>query len=124
MTATVKKATGARATARTKPKTFDEKRAAIIAARKTSGRYEWDAYGQTWHVKRPNIALVGELEDADSIGAFTNYLIAHIDEGQRAEFLDELLKDEELDLDIITAMTEDLQELVYSELPTGPSASS
>lgn len=110
-----KKATTRRTTA--KPKTFDDKRKALLAKRGES-RWDFDAYGRTWSVKRPNIALVGELEDAETIGAFTAYLVAHVDESERQDFIDALKNDEELDLDIIQLLAEDMQRVVYAGIPT------
>ena len=122
MAPTAKKAAGRTRTA--KPKTFAEKREQIIADRKVTTRFEWEVYGRIWHLKRPNVALLGELEERDDIAGFTLYLTAHIDAAEREDFMQALAADEELDFDIITAMAEDMQSIVYSEIPTKPSASS
>lgn len=87
-------------------------------------RWDWDAYGQTWSVKRPNVVIASEIEDAETAGAFINYLVAHVDADQRDAFFEALTGDEDLDITGLMDMIAELQEVVYADIPTPPSAAS
>lgn len=89
--------------------------------KKKAARFQWRAFGRVWSLKRPNVAVVGELEELDTVGAFVNYLLAHVDKADREEFLKALHDDEDLDFDVVAEMAESMQKVVYSDLPTNPS---
>ncbi len=101
------------------PSDFDAIRA---SKKRKSVRFDWTAYGETWAVKRPNVAVAAQLEELDSIGSFINYILAHIDADQREAFLAKLAADEDLDFDVLGDMTDSLQKVVYADLPSDPSS--
>jgi hypothetical protein len=91
------------------------------AARKRSGqlkRYPWKSYGRVWQVKRPNSIVLGDLEDVETVGGFINYILAHIDQSERADFVAACREDEELDEKVLAEMAESLAKVVYADLPT------
>lgn len=107
---------------RPKVLSFDEKRAELIAKRgKTTEVFEWDAYGRTWHIKRPNPAVASAVESAEGYAAIIDHVLAHLVEGERDEFFQVLAADDELDLDLIMLMVGEMSAIVYSEIPTPPS---
>lgn len=76
------------------------------------------AFGKDWDLKRPNIALVGELEKTDDIQSLTAYVIAHVAEAQRADLLASMLADEGLDMEEMMVLGNAVTEAVYADLPT------
>lgn len=104
-----------RTTPKAAPNDFDAQRK---KNKRKAARFEWIAYGTTWTVKRPNIAVAARLEDLDTIGSFVDYLLAHIVKDQRVDFLKELEADEDLDMDVVGDMAESLQKVVYADIPT------
>jgi hypothetical protein len=97
---------------------FDAEREKIIASRKTTNRFEWEAYGRKWVLKRPNAVLLADIEELESISSFITYLAAHVVEEERLDFWETIRSDEDLEIDILTAMVESMGKLVYSEIPT------
>lgn len=78
------------------------------------------AFGKTWDLKRPNIALVGELEKTEDIQSLTAYVIAHVVEAQRSDLLAAMLADEALDMEEMMILGNDVTNAVYSDIPTPP----
>lgn len=89
--------------------------------RRKGKRFKWRAYGKTWDLKRPNVAVMADLESLETTGAFINYITAHVDATQRKDFLATLAADEELDFDVLADMAKSMQEVVYADLPQSPS---
>ena len=93
---------------------FDAERKRIIKARKNATA-PWSCYGREWTVKRPNTAVVSELNsDEDPFGYLIQSLIASVVKDERADFLAALQADEDLDIDVVAAMTAAIAELVYA----------
>lgn len=95
---------------------FDAKRKKIVRERKASSVYEWTVYDRLWHLKRPNVVLVGAQEDEETLGSFVVTLLAHIVKDERKDFTAALQADEDLDFDVLAAMVADMQSVVYAEL--------
>lgn len=99
---------------------FDDARKKASKGRKAS-HYQMTAYGKTWDLKRPNQVLIGELESSESVGAMVDYLLAHVVEAQRSDFMLALKDDEGLDITDLVTLHELMAEVVYADLPTPPS---
>ncbi len=119
-----KRPTATKRTAAARPQTFDERRQAAIAARQETAVFEWEGYGRTWHLRRPNPALVAGLEETESVTAIINFILGYIVEDERDEFYAALAGDEALDFDILGLITTEFSEIVYAEIPTVPSSAS
>jgi hypothetical protein len=105
---------------------FDTERKKIVGARKEEKPKKWAAYGIEWTVKTPNIMLTslvvgGEVaqddnEDlASATGRFTSYILAHVVQDERQKFMHTLIKDEDLDIDVLVGMVKSLATVVYGD---------
>lgn len=118
------KRTGARKAAATKrtarPSTppmseFDKARAAAISKRTTTNVFEWEGYGRTWHVRRPNPALMAQMQAEQA--TFMDFVLGHFVEAERNEFLATLAADPEFDIDLVHLVIEQIEKVVYAEIP-------
>ena len=109
-------------TATPKLSAFDAERKKLIEKRSVSTVFEWEGYGRTWHVKRPNPALVQAMKEDES--SFMDFVLGHFVESERSEFLATLVADEDFDFDVIELLQAQIQEVVYAEIPLGPSSDS
>ena len=116
------KKAGATRTATPKLSAFDAERKKLIEKRSVSTVFEWEGYGRTWHVKRPNPALVQAMKEDES--SFMDFVLGHFVESERSEFLATLVADEDFDFDVIELLQAQIQEVVYAEIPLGPSSDS
>lgn len=117
-----KKAGATRRTATPKLSSFDAKRKQLVEKRSVSTIFEWEGYGRIWHVKRPNPALVQAMKEDES--SFMDFVLGHFVEDERSEFLATLVADEDFDFDVIELLQAQIQEVVYAEIPLGPSSDS
>ena len=106
----------ARKAAAAKVVDFDAERRRIIAQREPASEKKWKAYGQEWTVKAPNMVLTAQFmsdDEEQAVEYFTKYLLAHVVKDQRPDFTKALIADEDLDVDVLSAMVESLGKVVY-----------
>lgn len=120
---TAKKTASRRVTApRSNVFDFDAERKKIARAKKTKNQtYGIHMYGRDWKLKRPNAILTSELLESEELSGMIDYLLAHLVEGEREEFLAALRGDEDLDEEIVIRLADQLTKAVYADLPTSPS---
>lgn len=100
------------------PSEFDKARLKLVKSRKASETvFPWDAYGKTWHVQRPNPALVAAYGDPEFEVGLMEYLTGHLIETERVAFMKALLADPDFDLDVLGLVVNSIEEIVYPDIP-------
>lgn len=126
MTAAPRKAAAkkapARRTATPKLSAFDAARKKVVEKRETETVFDWEGYGRTWQVCRPNPMIVHQMSTGDA--SFTDFVLSHFVEDQRADFIAATAADPDFDFDIIELIVSEIENVVYADLPLGPSSDS
>jgi hypothetical protein len=116
------KKAAARRTAVPKLSPFDAARKKIVEKRESQTVFDWEGFERTWQVCRPNPMVVHQLSTGEA--TFTDFVLAHFVEDQRADLVAVTMADPTFDFDIIELMIAEIETLVYADLPLGPSSDS
>lgn len=120
--AATKKAAARRPQPQTVVSDFDLARQKLVSKRTTTTVFEWEGFGRTWHVRRPNPALLQQMQEDKA--TFMDFVLGHFVPEERDDLLAAFAADETFDFDIIELLITEVEKVVYAEIPLDRSSAS
>lgn len=79
------------------------------------------AFGKDWTVRPANVTYLVEFEESEDFGAMFQFVVAHVVKAQRADFIQAMKEDDDVDIETMMALSQAVQEAAYPDIPSNPS---
>lgn len=81
----------------------------------------FQAFGKTWKIAPGNVVFLANMEETTDLTALLKFVLSHIDQSQREDFVGALTEADGMDIENLVALQGVIQEKAYSHIPTNPS---